>query len=89
MATQQRSGATPRRQRNKQQQAELGAAMAVRYSERDLPSIKAVADEFGVSYGTAYRLMKDADVTFRTHGGSRGSRVYRRRSASASPQRRS
>ena len=62
---------TPRRNMSKPQQAEAGAAMAKRYREADEPSTKQIASEFGVSYGTAYRLMKAAGVEFRPHGGVR------------------
>lgn len=63
--------------RTKQQQKVTGAAMATRYRQEDKPSIQGVADEFGVSYGTAYRLMKAANVVFRSRGGprARGSRT--------------
>jgi hypothetical protein len=64
-------GRTPRRNMSKPQQAEAGTAMAKRYRESDKPSIKQIADEFGVSYGTAYRLMKAAGVELRPHGGVR------------------
>jgi hypothetical protein len=64
-------GRPSRRNMSKPQQAEAGAAMAKRYRENDRPSIKQIASEFGVSYGTAYRLMNAAGVEFRPHGGVR------------------
>jgi transposase len=79
---------TRRRNMSKQQQADAGTAMAKRYRDDDKPSIRQIAGEFGVSYGTAYRLMGAAGVEFRSHGGVRQRRPQTSgATAKASPHR--
>ncbi|WP_374238158.1 helix-turn-helix domain-containing protein [Actinoplanes sp. DH11] len=75
---------THRPKRTPHEQAELGAAMATRYLAADQPSIQAVANAFGVSYGTAHRLLTNNGTPLRAQGGYRGRRRRPRTVTSAS-----